>query len=148
MLSNQITAARIKHLIKTQHDHERQWWAGREEIVAKQKNRDESKKKAGDLLRYIGGTNLPPPKVSTPPIEEDEAELERYDKKVYSALTRLATDFDRDLRSLGIPFYAIKHELVVLDQGQKLEKNEDRIEKGELRELQRRMLQLLEDLFK
>lgn len=78
----------------------------------------------------------------------DQAELEAYDKKVYAGLLAMAADFDRQLRSIGVPFYAIKHDLVVLEEGpEKAGAAKGRIDKGELRELQRKMLQTLEDLF-
>jgi hypothetical protein len=46
---------------------------------------------------------------------------------------------------LGVPFFAIKHELVVPDDGAAIKKGT--LGKAELKELQRRMLQTLEDLF-
>jgi hypothetical protein len=63
-------------------------------------------------------------------------------------MTKLATDIDRELRSMGVPFYAIKHELVILGEENTGRALPGRLDKGELRELQKRMLQLLEDLFK
>lgn len=78
----------------------------------------------------------------------DQAELEAYDKKVYAGLLAMAADFDRQLRSIGVPFYAIKHDLVVLEEGpEKAGATKGRIDRGELRELQQKMLQTLEDLF-
>ena len=56
--------------------------------------------------------------------------------------------FDKELRNLGVPFYAIKHDLVILESGkQKPGSVQGRIDTGELRELQKRLLQMLEDLF-
>ncbi len=78
----------------------------------------------------------------------NEKELEAYDKKVYAGLMAMAADFDKQLRGLGVPFYAIKHELVILEEGkEKAGAMKGRLDKGELRDLQKRMLQLLEDLF-
>jgi Protein of unknown function (DUF2458) len=79
---------------------------------------------------------------------EEEAELRRCDLKIHKAMTRLATDIDRELRSVGIPFYAIKHEMVFMGERKDGCEPLGKIDKGELRALQKRMLQLLEELFK
>lgn len=144
IVPNEKYSAKIKHLIAEQHKHERQWWAGRESIVSKQKGRAESQQRAAELLKSLGGIAGP---VLTASVEVDEAELRTYDKKVYGELVKMAAEFDRQLRSMGVPFYAIKHELVILEEGKVKLGSRGRLDKGELRELQKRMLQTLEDLF-
>ncbi len=145
LVPNEQAANRIKHLISEQHKHERQWWAGREAIVARQQGRSGTSQQVAALLKSLGGKEVP--MASSDP-KTDQAELEAYDRKVYAGLTTMAADFDRQLRAIGVPFYAIKHDLVVLDQGpEKTGAAKGRIDKGELRELQKRMLQTLEDLF-
>lgn len=80
--------------------------------------------------------------------ETNQAELDAYDRRVYAGVMAMASDFDRQLRALGVPFYAIKHDLVVTENGPERDGSaKGRIDKGELRELQRRILQTLEDLF-
>ena len=74
-------------------------------------------------------------------------ELEAYDKKVYGELLKMTATYDKQLRAMGIPFYAIKHDLVILEEGAELPNKIGRIDRGELRGLQRRILQHLEDLF-
>ncbi|KIW19865.1 hypothetical protein PV08_00440 [Exophiala spinifera] len=145
LLPNEQAANRIKHLISEQHKHERQWWAGREAIVTRQQGRVGTSQQVAALLKSLGGKEVP--MASSDP-KADQAELEAYDKKVYAGLLAMAADFDRQLRSLGVPFYAIKHELVILEDGpEKAGAAKGRIDKGELRELQQKMLQTLEDLF-
>lgn len=145
LVPDEKIAARIKHLIAEQHKHERQWWAGREAIVARQEGRTGTSQQVAALLQSIGGKAMPAapndPKLNA-------AELATYDKKVFAGLTALASDFDRQLKNLGVPFYSIRHELVILEQGpENPGSSKGRIDKGELRELQKRMLQTLEDLF-
>ena len=41
---------RIRKLISVQHQHERQWWDGREALNKTQKDRDEGRKKVDDIL--------------------------------------------------------------------------------------------------
>ncbi|KIY00593.1 uncharacterized protein Z520_03256 [Fonsecaea multimorphosa CBS 102226] len=155
LVHNEQVANRIKHLINEQHKHERQWWAGREAIVARQQGRSGTSQQVSAILKSLGAREVAAtisPRTSTPSDEQkkaDQAELDAYDKKVYAGLLAMAADFDRQLRSLGVPFYAIKHELVILEDGpeKRAGANKGKIDKGELRELQKRMCQTLEDLF-
>lgn len=47
---NEAHQARIRKLIRTQHDHEKQWWAGREALLTKQKARAQKKKTMDAVL--------------------------------------------------------------------------------------------------
>lgn len=40
----------IQHMIKTQQQHERQWWEGRKALLQKQASRDDARKKLDDVL--------------------------------------------------------------------------------------------------
>jgi Protein of unknown function (DUF2458) len=139
---NAESSSKIKRLIKNQHDNEKQWWAGREALVAKHNGRVESKKKADDLLRSLGAANGHGAKDLMSTAVEERIELERYDKKVYAALGQMAAAIDRDLTMLKVPFFAIKHDLV-----QKTKGSDGVLTKAQLIELQKKMLQLLEDSF-
>lgn len=77
----------------------------------------------------------------------DKNELETFDKKVYKSMVQMAADFDGQLRKMGVPFFAIRHDFVV-DCPQKSEDGGSimKLDKGKLRELQRRTIQHLEDL--
>ena len=143
--SDEKIAAKIKRLISDQHKHERQWWNAREAIVARQSGRLDNQQKAAELLKSLGGLAVP---IAASDTKADQAELEAFDKKVYKGLMDMAADFDRQLRLMGIPFYAIKHDLVILEAGKEKEgAQKGRLDKGELRELQKKMVQTLEDLF-
>ncbi len=144
LVPNEQAAARIVHLISEQHKHERQWWRGREAIVARQEGRSGTSQQVSSLLKSLGVKDVP---VALSDPESNQAELDAYDRKVHAGLVAMAADFDKQLRALGVPFYAIKHELVILEEGpEKAGTTKGRIDKGELRELQKRMLQTLEDL--
>lgn len=45
--------SKIRRLIRTQHQHERQWWEGRKALVAKQEARVEKKRKLDEVLYVI-----------------------------------------------------------------------------------------------
>jgi len=42
--------AHTYQMIKVQHEHEEQWWKGREALIEKQKSRKEGQKKLDDVL--------------------------------------------------------------------------------------------------
>jgi hypothetical protein len=48
--ANEDLQRKIRWLIQRQHDHERQWWEGREALVRKQKARVEKKKELDAVL--------------------------------------------------------------------------------------------------
>ncbi|KAK5957207.1 hypothetical protein OHC33_001578 [Knufia fluminis] len=142
--TNEKVMSRIKHLINEQHKHEEQWWAQRQAIVTKHAGRSGNQTKVADILKELGGLAAPIAQVDE---AADKNELEAFDRKVYKSMVQMAADFDGQLKKLGVPFYAIKYELVVQD-GQKSEDGAivKNLGKEELRGLQRRMLQHLEDL--
>lgn len=47
---NEALQHRIRRLIQSQHDHERQWWKGREALLKKQEARVEKKKELDRVL--------------------------------------------------------------------------------------------------
>lgn len=145
LVPNEQIASKIKHLITEQNKHEEQWWSRREAIVARHRDRASNQAKAADLLQSLDGFSIPVAKTDP---KTDQAELEEYDKKVYKSAAQMVADFDGQLRKLGVPFYTIKHDLVILEEGEEtFSAGKGRIDKGELRDLQRKMLQTLEDLF-
>ena len=145
LASDDKISSRIQHLISEQHKHEHQWWQGREALAALHKSRSGTSAQVSALLRSLGGKDT----ISAPnDPTANQAELDAYDAKVYKSLVNMTADFDRQLRAMGVPFFAIKHDLVILEPGkEKFNAVKGRLDKGELRELQRRMLQHLEDLF-
>ncbi|SLM38150.1 Protein of unknown function DUF2458 [Lasallia pustulata] len=52
---NEAALSRIRHLIHTQQQHERQWWEGREALVRKQQQRGEGRKALDEVLKAVGG---------------------------------------------------------------------------------------------
>lgn len=47
---SEVVMARVKKMINVQHEHERQWWDGREALLRKQEGRVEGRKKLNDVL--------------------------------------------------------------------------------------------------
>ncbi|KAL3451298.1 hypothetical protein BJX65DRAFT_304700 [Aspergillus insuetus] len=154
--ANEHIQQRIRFLIQRQHDHERQWWKGREALVQKQKSRAEKKRELDEVLRSVGA---PVDKKEVSTAEEDAAEIKNYDGKVYKASKEMANAMTLELRALHVPFFCIKQSLVAGEiTAQKGEQSQGhasvtgnsqgRISVDELSALQQRMLELLQDLCK
>jgi L-rhamnose mutarotase len=50
---NEDIQRRIRFLIQRQHDHERQWWTGREALLQKQSAREEKKRELDEVLYVL-----------------------------------------------------------------------------------------------
>lgn len=48
--TNEAAMHRIRHLIQTQHEHERQWWDGRVSLIRQQAGREEGRRKLNSVL--------------------------------------------------------------------------------------------------
>ncbi|RHZ67899.1 uncharacterized protein CDV56_104012 [Aspergillus thermomutatus] len=156
---NEDAQRRIRRLIQSQHDHERQWWQGREALLKKQKARVDKKKELDAVLRSVGAPVDDTKQVST--AEEDQAELRNYNAKVYRASKQMAEAMTFELRSLGIPFFTIRKSLISdaprapqdrisrnYQTSESASQHQVSLSRDELSVLQRRMLELLQDLCK
>ncbi|KAI9042243.1 uncharacterized protein KD926_005743 [Aspergillus affinis] len=142
---------RIRWLIQRQHDHEKQWWQGREALLKKQRARVDKKKQLDDVLTAFHAEKSAQPTnlVANQTVEEDEAELKRYDVKVYRASKQMAEAMTGELRGLQIPFFSIKSALIDSSSNTNpTPSSGGLLPREELSSLQRRMLELLQDLCK
>jgi len=104
------------------------------------------------LRKLVGGAVSAGSSNTTP--EEMAKELETYDMKVYKAQMQMVREMTARLRSLGVPFFGTRTELVRIngkggaEEGRSAGgKGEDgMIDEIELVKLQKKMLALLEDL--
>ncbi|KAK9448967.1 uncharacterized protein V1518DRAFT_416826 [Limtongia smithiae] len=103
--SDTTTVARIRKLRKHQDDHEVQWYAGREELVEKYKQRRENRTKVASLLSNAGGNTAVPTPSEAQDVAEELEELQQYDRKVYNASLALVMSMSRELAALQIPFF-------------------------------------------
>ena len=88
----------------------------RQAIVTRHASRDTSSTQISNIFASLG-VAVPATTPTARDYDAEQQELAAYDAKVYKQLLALAGDFDRQLRGLGVPFYAIKHDLVVLEEG-------------------------------
>ncbi|RJE18923.1 hypothetical protein PHISCL_08741 [Aspergillus sclerotialis] len=147
---NEELQRKIRRLIQSQHNHEKQWWQGRETLVEKQRARVEKKKELDVVLRSVGAPVDTTKEVST--VEENQAELKNYDAKVYKASIQMAEALTLELRTLGIPFFSIRQSFISdrSPKGDQLGQsgNQPTVLRSDLSAFQRRMLELLQDLCK
>ncbi|KAK8911973.1 hypothetical protein QC760_000960 [Botrytis cinerea] len=143
----------IRKMIKVQHEHEEQWWKSREALIERQAARKEGQKKLEEVLKAVGGATSSGASNTSP--EELARELETFDMKVYKAQTQMVREMNGKLRNLGIPFFGTKSELVRIPGKHdatnragtaSTEGEKDRIDEDELVELQKKMLNILEDM--
>ncbi|KAG9248698.1 hypothetical protein BJ878DRAFT_308362 [Calycina marina] len=136
----------IRHMIKSQQEHEQQWWNGRLDLLERQKTRIESQKKLNEVLKMVGGIGTGSSNTSP---EELAHEIQTFDLKVYRAQVQMTKEFTSRLKSLGVPFFGTKTELVRIHKEFKDQASRD--EKGSIDELylvklQKKMITLLEDM--
>lgn len=142
---------RIRHLITTQHQHERAWWTGREELKKRLAGREEGRRKLDDVLGSlgVGGRRID---AATKKVEDELSEAQEmamYDRKVYRACGEMVAATGKELRKLEVPFFCVGEGLVSGkggDDGKAQGKRKGTISEEVLVELRGRMLALLEDL--
>jgi hypothetical protein len=140
----------IRRMVKAQHEHEEQWSNGRKALLERQAARKEGQKKLDDVLKAVGGSVSTG--TSNTSSEELLKELKTFDMKVYRAQMQMVKEMNSRLKSLGVPFFGTKTELVRIAGKEKMsgfDRTKDEkgvIDEVELVKLQRKMLVILEDL--
>ncbi|CAD6574914.1 MAG: hypothetical protein ASARMPRED_006978 [Alectoria sarmentosa] len=141
--SNDEFVHRVRHLITTQHNHERQWWDGREELKKRLASREEGRKKLDMVLGSLGGHIA----TSNSNDLSEEQEMKIYDKKVYNACKEMVAATMKELKKLEVPFFCYMEGLVSpKGDGKAQGKRKGTISEAELADLKGRMMVLLEDL--
>ena len=85
--------------------------------------------------------------------EEDQAEIDKFDLKVYTASQKMSEFHSGELKRLGSPFFGVNPKLIIMNEIQQVAATRDplsqaTITEAELIALQRKMIQYLEDLYK
>ncbi|PVH87261.1 hypothetical protein DL98DRAFT_270015 [Cadophora sp. DSE1049] len=142
----------IRKMMKNQRDHEEEWWNGRQILIEKQRARKEGQQKLDDVLKAVGGAVTPG--FTSNHSDNHAKELETFDMKVYKAQMQMVKEMTAKLRSLGVPFFGTRSDLVrpIGKEANASSGTPDRkdekglIDEIELVKLQRKMLAILEDL--
>jgi len=137
--------------MKDQERHVKEWESARKRLIDDQKVKRESEKTHRAALSLPGVLENTAP-LRTP--EREKEELTQYDKKVYKACRLMVESQSAQLKGLGVPFFGVRAELVVEDGGERTEgealsgqEASKKITKGEVLELQRKMLNHLMELY-
>ncbi|KAF2398300.1 hypothetical protein EJ06DRAFT_532049 [Trichodelitschia bisporula] len=141
MQQNPQFAAHVRKMIADQDQNLKQWWKDREALIVKQKSRIQRTKELNNTLKALGAAPA-----SDPTDEENIAELAHFDVKVYKASQRMVDVHTGELKRLGVPFFGIKPERVTKTPSN--DPNDTRITEEQLLQLQRRMIEYLEDLYR
>lgn len=85
--------------------------------------------------------------------EEDQVELTRFDLKVYKASQQMARVHSLELKKVGVPFFGVNPKHIIANELQQTVAARDpmsqaRITEAELVELQKKMVQFLEDMYR
>ena len=129
-------------MITNQRTNELAWASSRRVILAKQAARVAGKRELDDVLRSVGalqavsvdGEQTGPEMGMT-----DEQELGVFDRKVHKAAVQMERAMLGEFATLGVPFFGGEAEKEGLKGG---------LGKEELKKLQLKMIQHLEDLYK
>jgi len=150
--ANDDITKEIRRMITVQHEHEDQWWKGRQALIEKQKARKEGQKKLDEVLKAVGGAISEAG--GRPGPESAAEELKTFDMKVYRAQHQMVKEFSVKLRNMGVPFFGTRSDLIRKadsdpvpgSKPKDLQASMKSITEKELVELQRKMLGLLEEM--
>ena len=106
-------------------------------------SRDEKKRKLDSVLTSIGGNVIAPTGISASELPP-EKEMEIFDRKVHRACREMVKSAERELKGLEVPFFCTKEELIFRKGSGEMRKG--MVDEEELVRLQKKMLELLEDL--
>lgn len=143
-------------MIKDQRAHEMRWYTERQNLKQTQANRSQSAAKAQSILKSLNTSFYGAPQGPEQMEVNKETELAEFDQKIYSAQKAMETAMTAELKSLGVPFFGTKENLVVPDDYDMAEQQtpEDHpkystvITESQLLDLKRKMVKHLEDLYR
>jgi hypothetical protein len=137
----------IQKLIQDQARNVKDWESGRKRLVEEQAVKRENENTHLAVLSLPGmGEKIAP--MRTDDVEREE--LEMYAQKVYRAAQRMVESQSKELKGLGVPFFGLRPECLRAegsDEGNGGREEQKKVTKGELLELQRKMLNHLMELY-
>jgi hypothetical protein len=79
--------------------------------------------------------------------------MDKFDLKVYTASQKMSEYHSAELKRLGVPFFGVNPKFIIMNEIQQVAATRDplsqaAITEAELIDLQRKMIQYLEDLYK
>ena len=109
----------VRALIEDQEHQEKKWYQERQDIIQRQTVRDSGREKLASVLKIVCGYTESAGNADGAKNTDEEAkakehqqELEAFDSRVYTMLTRLAKDTANRLAELRVPLFCIRPELL------------------------------------
>lgn len=102
--------------MQDQRAHEMRWYSERQALKQAQISRSSSAAKALSILQSLNQGAAAPPAAEPQSEEEKEAELARFDRKLYAAQQSMETAMTAELKGLGVPFFGTSPELIVPEE--------------------------------
>lgn len=134
----------VQKLIADQARNVKDWESGRQRLIDEQAVKRENEKTHLAVLSLPGlGEKISP--LRTDEVEKEE--LEMYARKVYRAAQRMVELQSKELKGLGVPFFGLRSEFMRSEGSYEGEEEQKKVTKGELLELQRKMLNHLMELY-
>ncbi|KAK7191304.1 hypothetical protein DPSP01_003071 [Paraphaeosphaeria sporulosa] len=134
----------VQKLIADQARNVKDWESGRQRLIEEQAVKRENEQTHLAVLSLPGMSDKIAPLRT---VEVEKEELEMYGKKVYRAAQRMVELQSKDLKGLGVPFFGLRSEFLRSDGSDEGDENGKKVTKGELLELQRKMLNHLMELY-
>ncbi|KAF9740254.1 hypothetical protein PMIN06_007056 [Paraphaeosphaeria minitans] len=141
---NPAFVSTVQKLIADQGRNVKDWESGRQRLIEEQAVKRENEKTHLAVLSLPGmGDTIAP--LRTDEVEKEEVEM--YAKKVYRAAERMVELQSKELKGLGVPFFGLRSDFLRSDGSDEGEEDQKKVTKGELQELQRKMLNHLMELY-
>ncbi|KAF2872120.1 hypothetical protein BDV95DRAFT_36535 [Massariosphaeria phaeospora] len=150
---NQNFVATVQKMIKDHERNVKDWDVGRKRLIEEQTAKRENEETHRAALSFPGFLQGTAP-LRTP--EREKEELDQYDQKVYRASKQMADSQSSQLKSLGVPFFGVRPDLMLPEGSEPASTGGTesgklaslkKITKEELLELQRKMLNHLMELY-
>ncbi|KAF2191127.1 hypothetical protein K469DRAFT_365141 [Zopfia rhizophila CBS 207.26] len=144
----------IQKLMREQQRYVRDWEGGRRLRIEEQATKRENERASRAAISISG--ILPQEPFRTPDVEQEE--LKQFDEKVYRACCQMFESHSAKLKSLGVPFFGVRNDLIMAGDTKLASSTETgptesstgtsgKITKRRLLELQREMLKYLMDMY-
>ncbi|KAM0720460.1 hypothetical protein Q7P37_004596 [Cladosporium fusiforme] len=112
---NKMFEASIRRMMKDQRAHEMRWYTERQTLKQAQTSRSSSAAKVSSILQSLN-QGAAGPAAEPQSEEEKEAELTRFDRKVYAAQQSMEMAMTAELKGLGVPFFGTSVDLIVPEE--------------------------------
>ncbi|CAN6644577.1 hypothetical protein TRVA0_020S02014 [Trichomonascus vanleenenianus] len=103
---SEFAMSEIKQMVLEQDRKERQWFQEREQIIANQKRREQSKQQLASVLKLVGAATGSPKDQVDP-----SKELEGHELRVHKALSDLYAKHYTQLAELYVPLFCLRSDI-------------------------------------